>query len=405
MIDLNQDVILSWTTRNVKTYKNKGYPFTKYGDDFCIKLYDLNKDANIHVDVQCDVCGIKYKTPYRNYNKIISKQGLCRCKSCTSKNNNTARTQKNNPDYYLKFVNACNEKGYSPVTTIDEMCGCSTEVKYICPAHGIIKTNLERLLNGSGCKKCSDEKNQINNRLPIDNVIEIVESKNNNRLINPEDYCGIGVKNLKIICGSCGKQFISSLSSINNGDGHCRDCANKAIGLKLIKTKADIEGAVSKIKGACIYNVDDYDSVMTKNLCVRCVKCGKTFLSSYAKYIDAGILRCKKCVSKSSYGEYYIAQYLTDHNIKFIQEHRFSDCKDKKPLPFDFYLPDINLCIEFDGIQHERPVRGYKSFSKTKVHDKTKNEYCLNKGINLLRIPSREFNNIDKILDRELQFV
>ena len=52
------------------------------------------------------------------------------------------------------------------------------------------------------------------NRLSQDQIKYIVESKNNNILVNPQDYTSEDTKNLKIICGSCGKIFVSTLSSI-----------------------------------------------------------------------------------------------------------------------------------------------------------------------------------------------
>lgn len=33
----------------------------------------------------------------------------------------------------------------------------------------------------------------------------------------------------------------------------------------------------------------------------------------------------------------------------FIIQHKFKNCRDIRPLPFDFYLPKLNTCIEYDG--------------------------------------------------------
>ena len=80
-------------------------------------------------------------------------------------------------------------------------------------------------------------------------------------------------------------------------------------------------------------------------------------------------------------------------------------------LPFDFYIPDKNLCIEFDGIQHFEPTR----FNKKMTHEEAienynqqvikyniKTNYCKNNDINLLRIPYTEFKNIESILNKYL---
>jgi hypothetical protein len=90
---------------------------------------------------------------------------------------------------------------------------------------------------------------------------------------------------------------------------------------------------------------------------------------------------CPKC--KSSRGEIKIENWLVNNQINFVTQKRFSDCKNKKPLPFDFYLPEHNTCIEFDGIQHFKISRRSKDESKnvnifelTQLHDKMKDEYC-----------------------------
>ena len=44
------------------------------------------------------------------------------------------------------------------------------------------------------------------------------------------------------------------------------------------------------------------------------------------------------------------------NNINYIREKRFKDCKNIKPLPFDFYLPEKNICIEYDGEHHFKSI-------------------------------------------------
>jgi len=46
---------------------------------------------------------------------------------------------------------------------------------------------------------------------------------------------------------------------------------------------------------------------------------------------------------------------LIKNNINFISQYKFKDCifpDTKYPAIFDFYLPDKNICIEYDGEQH-----------------------------------------------------
>ena len=74
-------------------------------------------------------------------------------------------------------------------------------------------------------------------------------------------------------------------------------------------------------------------------------------------------------------------------------------------MQFDFYIPNLNLCIEYDGKQHFEPINyfgGIDSFNKQIIKDSIKNDFCHKNNIKLMRIPYYEFNNIEKILDNVL---
>jgi len=86
---------------------------------------------------------------------------------------------------------------------------------------------------------------------------------------------------------------------------------------------------------------------------------------------------CPFC--RESQGEKEIAKILTEMNISFERQKKFEDCKNKLPLPFDFYIPSLNLLIEYQGIQHFKPVDffgGEKSFKEIIFRDKIKLQYC-----------------------------
>ena len=93
---------------------------------------------------------------------------------------------------------------------------------------------------------------------------------------------------------------------------------------------------------------------------------------------------------KISHGEYCIMSILKENNIRFTKQYKFNDCKNKLPLPFDFYLPDYNACIEYDGKQHFEPVSyfgGEDEFIRRKHNDKIKTKYCFQNNILLIRVP------------------
>jgi len=113
---------------------------------------------------------------------------------------------------------------------------------------------------------------------------------------------------------------------------------------------------------------------------------------------------CKKC--SESFGEKIISNYLNMKNIKYIREHKFKDCFNTHPLRFDFYIPSMRTCIEFDGIQHHQPIEhfgGIESYNRLKINDKIKNDYCEENYINLVRIRYDQIDDIDQILWNNLK--
>lgn len=119
------------------------------------------------------------------------------------------------------------------------------------------------------------------------------------------------------------------------------------------------------------------------------------------------------CGCLRSMGENLIDKYLTELNINFQREYTFEDCKDKRPLPFDFIIFDTNnkikLLIEVNGKQHYEPSF-YKEeddaialLEYTQRHDLIKQEYCKNNNYDLLIIPYWELNNFKSIINERLK--
>ena len=109
--------------------------------------------------------------------------------------------------------------------------------------------------------------------------------------------------------------------------------------------------------------------------------------------------------SKKSFGERKIATVLDSLDIDFIEQHVFLDCRSNKNrvLYFDFFLPDYNCCIEFDGEQHEKGwKKDLSTLSDIQERDKIKDNYCKNNNIYLIRISYKDQNKISEqyILDR-----
>jgi len=96
---------------------------------------------------------------------------------------------------------------------------------------------------------------------------------------------------------------------------------------------------------------------------------------------------CPFC--KESKGERFISNYLEKEKIIFEKQYKFDDCRNILPLPFDFYLPKYNTCIEFNGKQHYEPVSifgGEEVFKNQQERDEIKKEYCKQNNIPLVII-------------------
>lgn len=116
-------------------------------------------------------------------------------------------------------------------------------------------------------------------------------------------------------------------------------------------------------------------------------------------------MSCKNCNPRKSLGERKIQNFLLSNKIKFETQKKYSDCKNYHSLPFDFYLSEHKILIEFDGKQHYEPVEylgGETQYLKTIKNDKIKNSYCIKNNINLIRIPYIEEHNIEKIISEKI---
>lgn len=103
----------------------------------------------------------------------------------------------------------------------------------------------------------------------------------------------------------------------------------------------------------------------------------------------------------ASQGEQKIKNILTNNNIYYNQEKTFDNCifeDNKYHARFDFYLPDYNTLIEYDGQQHFFVGVGNfdnpEKLRKTQEHDIFKNQWAKNNGYILIRIPYTQYDNL-----------
>jgi very-short-patch-repair endonuclease len=91
------------------------------------------------------------------------------------------------------------------------------------------------------------------------------------------------------------------------------------------------------------------------------------------------------------FGETEIHNFLRKYKIAFKEKYKLDE------IVFDFYLPSLRVCIEFDGRQHFEPMEkfgGVDTLERIKSNDKVKDEYCEENYIELIRI---RYDNIDDV--------
>lgn len=131
---------------------------------------------------------------------------------------------------------------------------------------------------------------------------------------------------------------------------------------------------------------------------VVCLRDGNEFDVRGSRLVTGEVCSCGCIVSV---GEANIQQFLQEKNIQFEKEKTFEDLISDKggKYRYDFYLPEYNRLIEFDGKQHYSFEKSsswntVEKFEKTQQSDKIKNEYALSHNIPLVRIPYWERDNI-----------
>ena len=211
-------------------------------------------------------------------------------------------------------------------------------------------------------------------------------------IIPVDQYCGRG-KNIRFECKICGHIWSNQPGNILNGQ-QCPQCTGR-IPYTLETFKEKMKNINSDIEV-----IGPFNGVRNKVKC-KCKKCNNIWHP-----LATGILRGGRCpVCNESKGELLIRKYLIDHDISFIPQYTFDNCRRLRCLPFDFYLPDYDMLIEYDGQQHFASVDvfgGQERFIYQQENDNIKNKYCKDHNIKLLRIAFYEMDNIDDILRRNL---
>lgn len=272
----------------------------------------------------------------------------------------------------------------------EEYINNKTKLQLQCPKGHICEIRYGDFKKGVRCKMCSSN---YRPKFTYEYVKEYIENEGYKLL--SKEYINAN-SNITVECPN-GHIFETRFGRFKNG-ARCQKCHLANNNLNTVHSYEYVKEQLL-LKGYKLLS-DKYVNAHTKIL-VECPN-GHKFETKY-NALQQGF-GCPYC--NESKGEKEISRILCELNVDYMQQYRINDCKFKYTLPFDFYLPQYNVLIEFDGEQHYKIFKhfgGLDKFIDTKIRDTIKNEYCKKNNIKLIRIPYWEFDNIKETLIRELK--
>jgi len=262
------------------------------------------------------------------------------------------------------------------------------------------ETTVHNRNYGRNCPYCSGYFASEDYNLLICNPELANEWNYNKNRKNPENYAP---NSGNIVWWKCIKNHEWQESICNRNKGYaCPYCsgkrASKEYNLLVINSKLCEEWDYKKNKK----KPEEYTPNSGKKVWWVCKECGyqwKALISNRNK--GRGCPECNK-----SKGENKIKEWLDNNNIEHQGQKDFQGLigLGNGNLSYDFYLPEYNLLVEYQGEFHESQQKhvSKEKFLKQKEHDKRKREYAQNNNINLLEIWYWDFDNIESILQKEL---
>jgi very-short-patch-repair endonuclease len=267
-------------------------------------------------------------------------------------------------------------------------------IEIICPiCKNVWKVRYDQFQNGSNCPHCTKSGRKVKE----ENFDKIKELHKELKFIKFEGTTG----RCTFICPKHGEQTLSTASLLRESSG-CPLCRQEE--QTMIKEEF-IELATEIYNDKYDYDLVDEYTPANSLLKIRCKKCNNIFVKERRIFLR-GNTCCPYCDKKSS-GNIKIKSFLIKNKILFEEEKRFDDCRYKSTLPYDFYLPERKILIEYQGIQHYSIQRfggmelekAKKNFEEQQIKDEIKEKYAKNNGYLFLKI------NYDENIEEKLSFL
>lgn len=285
-----------------------------------------------------------------------------------------------------------------------------TPVTITCPTHGDFQIKPRDFYNGGGCQKCGKEQQskkikEYKKTSTFRKTLTHKEFIRRMEILHPEyDYTRTlysdGNTQVTVTCPIHGDFQITSYRLLY-GHGGCQKCGVKLRSDKLRKSPEQFKKEIAQIFPKYGLDKVHYINSYTKVI-ITCPKHGD-FLSKPNSLLEG--MGCPIC--NESKGEREIRYFLESHNIMYKPQYKF---KNLGNLSYDFYLPGLNILIEYNGKQHYQIVDFFYNhknnstynFQQQLERDQRKKEYAEKNGYKLLVIPYTDFDNIESILEKNI---
>lgn len=352
-----------------------------------IEILGTYQKDNVKILCLCKVCGYKWEGIPSN---LLRGSG---CKECA--NRKMAKKRSKTTEQFKKELYKINPN----LEVVGKYINNKTNIKVKCKLHNYIwEPKPNNLLNGKGCPICGKERGIEKQTKSHTKFLEEVKEINPNIKVIGK-YKG-NKKPIKCKCTIDGTVFYPHPSNLLKGQG-CPTCGIRSRADKRRMTQGEFEEILEEVNPN-IKVLGEYITQKDKIL-VACKKDGYTWEAKALHLLNGH--GCPVC--NESKGEETIRKYLRKNHIKYRGQYKIKECKNKKPLPFDFALfnkDKLVALIEYQGIHHYEPIElfgGKERFEYQQKNDNIKRNYCKINNIPLIEIPYT-VENIEEYLDRQL---
>ena len=339
-----------------------------FGDYYDYSLVDYVNN-NTKVKIICPVHGVFEQIPRSH----TSGRGCSKCGREV-----TADKIRYSNEHFIELATKIhgNKYDYSEV----DYKRAQDKIKIICRKHGAFFQRPNQHLNGNGCPVCGFESMVSKTSSNTERFIKQAKIVFGDRYDYSKVHYVNNLTKVEIICSKHGSFFQLPYGHLR-GKG-CKKCGDE---LKII-------GKEELVKRLNLLHNNKYDyslltyRVQNENVSIICSIHG-VFKQRLSHHVEGA--GCPMC--ESSKGEKIIFSYLKENNIKFETQKTYDDLYDKQKLRYDFFIPNKNLLIEFNGQQHYEVINdGIEMFEYRQKHDKMKAEYARKNKIKLLVIKYNE---------------